>query len=312
MINGGKSPTASGLQNNQDGGEHEQSSVGDFKVMVSLRFLVLAFTSSVLLAFAVGRGARIMLMEGFRKALLLDHQDSPLWDRPDYHEGYHARHAKILPPPVIPSGKQVPRTVYTSKNFDTAKTATSSSLLLQRGEDDCAAQGTCQATDVEVEATGEEEGEHLPAGQHLLVDIEHVDASFLNSEQRLALAMMEVVNESNITLLSYHCHSLVPSGVSCVGVLLESHVSFHTWPEHGVITLDLFTCGSNPLLPVVPIIERLFGVPRNGDGRPPHAVWSHKLRGFRPPVANPLGTWDLGRDILGRTLDYKKEASSWW
>jgi spermidine synthase len=120
--------------------------------------------------------------------------------------------------------------------------------------------------------------------------------------------MMEVVSESNLTLLSYHCHSLVPSGVSCVGVLLESHVSFHTWPEHGVITLDLFTCGSNPLVPVVPIIERLFGVPRNGDGKPPHAVWSHKLRGFRPPVANPLGTWDLGYDILGRILDYKKEV----
>ena len=31
-----------------------------------------------------------------------------------------------------------------------------------------------------------------------------------------------------LTLLSYHCHSLLPAGVSCVGVLLESHISFHT------------------------------------------------------------------------------------
>ncbi|EEC49071.1 predicted protein, partial [Phaeodactylum tricornutum CCAP 1055/1] len=80
-------------------------------------------------------------------------------------------------------------------------------------------------------------------GQHLLVDIENVDASFLNSAHQLAFAMVDVIEMSGLTLLSYHCHGLEPIGVSCVGVLLESHVSFHTWPIEGVITLDLFTCG---------------------------------------------------------------------
>ena len=28
-----------------------------------------------------------------------------------------------------------------------------------------------------------------------------------------------------------------------------------------MITLDLFTCGSNPLLPVVSTMEKLFGIP---------------------------------------------------
>ena len=62
-------------------------------------------------------------------------------------------------------------------------------------------------------------------GQHLLADIKHVDPDFLNSEERLAAAMIEMVNKSKLTLLSYHCHLLVPVGVSCAGVLLESHVS---------------------------------------------------------------------------------------
>jgi spermidine synthase len=79
-----------------------------------------------------------------------------------------------------------------------------------------------------------------------------------------------------LTLLSYHCHSLVPAGVSCVGVLLESHISFHTWPDEGVITLDLFTCGSKPLLPVVATIEEQFGIGTNVKTQ-----WSHELRGFR-------------------------------
>lgn len=46
---------------------------------------------------------------------------------------------------------------------------------------------------------------HLPAGQHLLVDIKNVDSEFLNSEQRLATAMVELITESQLTLLSYHC-----------------------------------------------------------------------------------------------------------
>lgn len=57
------------------------------------------------------------------------------------------------------------------------------------------------------------------------------------------------------------------------------------WPDEGVITLDLFTCGSNPLLPVVPTLERLFGIPRNKPNSEEKeeiiSLWSHELRGFR-------------------------------
>jgi S-adenosylmethionine decarboxylase proenzyme len=120
------------------------------------------------------------------------------------------------------------------------------------------------------------DSEHQPAGQHLLVDIKSVDSDFLDSEERLAKAMVDAVKAGGLTLLSYHCHSLIPAGVSCVGVLLESHISFHTWPEEGVITLDLFTCGPKPLLPLIPKIEELFGV-----GEAPVMQWSHELRGFR-------------------------------
>jgi S-adenosylmethionine decarboxylase proenzyme len=139
--------------------------------------------------------------------------------------------------------------------------------------------------------------QHEPAGQHLLVDIKNVNAEFLNSEERLAKAMVEVVTEAKLTLLSYHCHSLEPAGVSCVGVLLESHISFHTWPEEGVITLDLFTCGPNNLMPVVPKIEKLFGVPRENSTEPVGTMWSHELRGFRSHEARKAHYLDLSSDL---------------
>ena len=36
------------------------------------------------------------------------------------------------------------------------------------------------------------------------VDFKDVDSDFLNSEERLAKAMIELTNESGLTLLSYH------------------------------------------------------------------------------------------------------------
>lgn len=119
-------------------------------------------------------------------------------------------------------------------------------------------------------------GPHSPSGQHILVDMKGIEAAFLDSEERLADAMVRTVHGAGLNMLSYHCHKLDPAGISCVGILLESHISFHTWPEEGVITLDLFTCGANPLLPVVPVIERLFGIGENIVTK-----WSHDLRGFR-------------------------------
>ena len=118
--------------------------------------------------------------------------------------------------------------------------------------------------------------DHSPSGQHLLVDIRGIEAAFLDSEELLSDAMVQTVQEAGLNMLSYHCHKLDPAGISCVGILLESHISFHTWPEEGVITLDLFTCGANPLLPVVPVIERLFGI-----GETIETKWAHELRGFR-------------------------------
>jgi S-adenosylmethionine decarboxylase proenzyme len=142
-----------------------------------------------------------------------------------------------------------------------------------------------------------EDEEHKPAGQHLLVDIKNVNAEFLNSESRLAHALVETVNTAKLAMLSYHCHSLEPAGVSCVGVLLESHISFHTWPAEGVITLDLFSCGPNNLMPVVPMIEELFGVPRENSSDKVHTMWSHELRGFRSHEARKAHYLDLSSDL---------------
>jgi hypothetical protein len=106
--------------------------------------------------------------------------------------------------------------------------------------------------------------------------------------------------------------------VSCVGILLESHIAFHTWPMEGVISMDLFTCGSGKLIPTLPSIQQLFGVKAQGEEvEEPTMMWSHKLRGFRKGFVpgynfdlNPLDS-DLGAEILGsHDYDIKKPLVS--
>lgn len=155
------------------------------------------------------------------------------------------------------------------------------------------------------------ESPYEPSGQHLLVDIKGIDADFLDSEERLAQAMVDAVKAGGLSMLSYHCHKLIPMGVSCVGVLLESHISFHTWPVEGVITLDLFTCGPTPLLEVVPEIEKLFAIGENTE-----TLWSHELRGFHlnatksPEKRHLMEQSDLVFWVLSPLTSHKKQIVS--
>jgi Spermine/spermidine synthase domain/S-adenosylmethionine decarboxylase len=87
---------------------------------------------------------------------------------------------------------------------------------------------------------------------------------------------------------------------------IPSHVSFHTWPSQGVITLDLFTCGSQSLLPIVEAVERLFGIPATSDG--PETVWAYKVRGFGDATQEELA--DLFTFPIGTMTEYKKEMIS--
>lgn len=180
----------------------------------------------------------------------------------------------------------MPNTAYTSKHYDTAMTTCATVLLSNEprpfeGTCDMETQ-TCRSSVLNLKPndSDSEEEVYQPVGQHLLVDIKNVDGDFLNSQERLAQAMVALITESGTTMLSYHCHKLEPLGVSCVGVLLESHVSFHTWPDSGVITLDLFTCGSMQLLPLVSTMKRLFGVSQAPPIDPPFVQWALKYRGF--------------------------------
>ncbi|VEU33364.1 unnamed protein product [Pseudo-nitzschia multistriata] len=268
------------------------------------------------IAFTVGRVTRFCLVPDL---------DAALVQGPPPVVAARGKDGGLLPTPKAHAGKIIPQTIYTTKNFDTRLSALSASQWLQPADEEASTTPNASPTNNVVVpdpaneklSLGEDgtadydkdEEEHLPAGQHLLVDIDGLEAAFLDSEARLATAMIAMVDNSGLTLLSYHCHGMYPEGVSCAGVLLESHVSFHTWPTEGVITLDLFTCGATSLLDSMPLIEDLFVVPRDPD-RKPNVMWAYKRRGFNEQ-SGKVGERDTFAYPLGvHGMEYKKELAS--
>ena len=80
-------------------------------------------------------------------------------------------------------------------------------------------------------------------GIHYMVDINNVDTVILNDENQLNAINIKAIEIAGMTLLNKILHKFTPQGITGIYLLGESHLSFHTWPEHNFISLDLYTCG---------------------------------------------------------------------
>ena len=55
-------------------------------------------------------------------------------------------------------------------------------------------------------------------------------------------ALTEAIKAGGFTLIHKHVHEFAPQGVTGAAVLSESHIAVHSWPEEGVLFVDLATC----------------------------------------------------------------------
>lgn len=78
-------------------------------------------------------------------------------------------------------------------------------------------------------------------GEHITLDIlgttQEYDISFYES------LVYKIAKEAQVTVLQVSKHKFEPQGMTMLALLAESHMSFHTFPEHGIISFDFFTCG---------------------------------------------------------------------
>ena len=80
-------------------------------------------------------------------------------------------------------------------------------------------------------------------GIHCIAELYDCPRGLLDDESFITGALRGAVEEGLATLLHEVSHRFHPQGVTALGLIAESHVAIHTWPEVGYAAVDVFTCG---------------------------------------------------------------------
>ena len=82
------------------------------------------------------------------------------------------------------------------------------------------------------------------AGCEWIVDAGGCDGALLRSMEMLQGVCDRVVRELELQVVGLPLWRQFPDpgGVTGLCLLSESHLACHTWPEHGVVTFNLFCC----------------------------------------------------------------------
>ncbi|NPA53477.1 MAG: S-adenosylmethionine decarboxylase [Aquificae bacterium] len=80
-------------------------------------------------------------------------------------------------------------------------------------------------------------------GLHILADLYGVDFEKIDHVEDVRALLEGAVKYAGLSKLSSHFHQFHPHGATGVILLEESHISIHTWPEHGYAAIDVYTCG---------------------------------------------------------------------
>ena len=76
---------------------------------------------------------------------------------------------------------------------------------------------------------------------------EHIALDFLGIKQEYTpkfyvKVIYKIAKAAKVEILNVSQHKFKPQGFTCVALLAESHMSFHTFPEKGIVSFDFFTC----------------------------------------------------------------------
>jgi len=81
-------------------------------------------------------------------------------------------------------------------------------------------------------------------GHHTLLDFYGCDPRRLKRARDIKTLLCAAVRAGGGRIVKTVFHNFSPYGVSGVVVITESHVTIHTWPEHGYAAVDVFSCSA--------------------------------------------------------------------
>ena len=97
-------------------------------------------------------------------------------------------------------------------------------------------------------------------GEHITLDIigtiKEYDPSLFEE------VINKIAKAADVTILEISKYKFEPQGFTILALLAESHISFHTFPEKGIISFDFFTCGKISPSVAIDIIKNEFNYKR--------------------------------------------------
>jgi S-adenosylmethionine decarboxylase len=80
-------------------------------------------------------------------------------------------------------------------------------------------------------------------GRHIVSDLWRCNVDKLTDKKYLENELIIAAKKTGATICGVFFHEFSPQGFSGVVILAESHLSIHSFPEHGYASIDIYTCG---------------------------------------------------------------------
>ncbi|WP_409297287.1 adenosylmethionine decarboxylase [Peribacillus sp. SCS-26] len=95
-------------------------------------------------------------------------------------------------------------------------------------------------------------------GRHVISELWGCDFEKLNNMEQIEQIFVDAALKSGAEVREVAFHKFAPQGVSGVVIISESHLTIHSFPEHGYASIDVYTCGEmNPNIAADYIAEAL-------------------------------------------------------
>jgi len=95
-------------------------------------------------------------------------------------------------------------------------------------------------------------------GVHILLELYDCPEEVLRAPADSQRILLGAATAMGARIVEERFHAFSPHGVSGVVVIAESHLTVHTWPEHGYAAVDVFSCGGLDLEAGLLVLEAGF------------------------------------------------------
>lgn len=80
-------------------------------------------------------------------------------------------------------------------------------------------------------------------GRHVIAELWDCDFDKLNDMPYIEQLFVDAALRAGAEVREVAFHKFAPQGVSGVVIISESHLTIHSFPEHGYASIDVYTCG---------------------------------------------------------------------